>query len=161
MSELVGEAYFVYDDWRVSSRSSEPQKSIGRKLIRRNRTAEDAYRARLVALGAIATREGYRVRLSQLELLVRTLGTEGWSIEIDSSPLRVSDELTAELSSGIDWFDLNLSATFGDTKLGLPELLAAAEARRALVRLADGSMGIVPMQWYDKLAPVMELGKRE
>ena len=161
MSELVGEAYFVYDDWRVSSRSTETQKSIGRKLIRRNRAAEDAYRARLVALGAIATREGYRVRLSQLEQLVRTLSTEGWSIEMDSAPLRVSDDLDVEVSSGIDWFDLNLSATFGETKLGLPELLAAAEARRSLVRLADGSMGIVPTQWYDKLAPVIELGKRE
>ncbi|HJW94001.1 MAG TPA: DEAD/DEAH box helicase [Thermoanaerobaculia bacterium] len=161
MSELLGEAYFVYDEWRVSSRSSEPQKSAGRKLIRRNRVAEDVYRGRLVALGAIATREGYRVRLSHLEQLVRTLRNEGWSIEIDSAPLRTSDELEVELSSGIDWFDLNLSATFGETKLALPELLAAAEARRAIVRLADGSMGIVPQQWYDKLAPVMELGKRE
>ena len=161
MSELQGEVFFTYDEWRVSARSTELQTSIGRKLIRRNRAAEEAYRARLVGLGAIGTSDGYRLRLSQLELLVRTLTAEGWSIEIDSAPLRVSDDFEVDLSSGIDWLDLEVTANFGETRLGLPELLAAAEARRALVRLADGSVGIVPSGWYDKLAPVIELGKRE
>ena len=161
MSELIGEVFFVYDEWRVASRSGELQKSIGRKLIRRNRAFEDAHRSRLVALGAIGTREGYRVRLAQLEELVRTLTNEHWSIEIDSAPLRVSDDFDVEISSGIDWFDMNVSASFGETRLELPELLAAAEARRGFVRLRDGSFGIVPSRWVESLAPVIELGKRE
>jgi len=161
MSELLAEVYFIYDDWRVASRSADLQKSIGRKLIRRNRPVEDAFRSRLVSLGVIGTREGYRVRLSQLEDVVRTLATEGWSIEIDSAPLRVSDDFDVEISSGIDWFDLNVSASFGDTRLKLPDLLAAAEARRGIVRLGDGSFGIVPSRWIESLAPVIDLGKRD
>jgi superfamily II DNA or RNA helicase len=161
LSELGGEIYFLYDDWRVSSRSFELQSSAGRKLIRRNRSIEDQYRARLTSLGAITTSNGYRVRLPQLEELVRTLASEGWLIEMDSAPLRATDELDVELSSGIDWLDLNVSARFGETRLGLPELLEAAEARRGLLRLADGSFGIVPAGLLESLAPVFDLGKRD
>jgi len=160
-SELHAELLFHYGEWRVSSRSVETQTTIGRRLIRRDRAREDAFRARLSALRAVAVWDGYRVRLSQLEELVRTLTAEGWTLEIDSMPVRVGGELDVEISSGIDWFDLNIHATFGDVRVALPELLAAADAKRTLMRLADGSYGIVPAAWSDALAPVLELGKRE
>jgi SNF2 family DNA or RNA helicase len=158
-AELHAELYFVYGDWRVSSRSAEAQTTIGRKLIRRDRQREDPFRARLSALGVIATYDGYRVRLQQLEELARALTAEKWQLEIDSSPVRVTDDFDVEISSGIDWFDLEVHASFGDVRLALPELLAAAEAKRSLLRLSDGSFGIVPASWSEALTPVMELGK--
>ncbi|MGN6185332.1 MAG: DEAD/DEAH box helicase [Thermoanaerobaculia bacterium] len=159
-AELIGDLSFVYDDWRVSSRSTEMQHTAGSKLIRRNRVAEDELRAKLVSLGVIASWDSYRIRAGLLEQVVRKLSEEKWTIEIDSAPVRVADDVDLELSSGIDWFDLNVSASFGDVQLGLPELLAAAESKRSLLRLADGSYGIVPLQWAESLAPVIELGKR-
>ena len=158
-AELHAELFFVYGDWRVSSRSAEAQTTIGRKLIRRDRQREEAFRARIGALGVIATFDGYRVRLQQLEELARTLTAEKWQLEIDSSPVRVTDDFDVEISSGIDWFDLEVHASFGDIRLGLPELLAAAEAKRSLLRLSDGSFGIVPSSWTEALTPVIELGK--
>ena len=158
-AELHAELFFVYGDWRVSSRSAESQTTIGRKLIRRDRNREDAFRARLGALGVIVTFDGYRVRLQQLEEIARTLTAEKWQIEIDSSPVRVTDDFDVEISSGIDWFDLDVQASFGEVRLGLPELLAAAEAKRSLLRLSDGSFGIVPSSWTEALTPVVELGK--
>src|SRR6185436_16688006 len=160
-SELHAELLFDYGEWRVSSRSTETQKTIGRRLVRRDRAHEDAFRARLGALRTVAVWDGYRVRLPQLEELVRTLSAEGWILEIDSAPVRVGGDLDVEISSGIDWFDLNIHATFGDVRVALPELLAAAEAKRTLMRLADGSYAIVPTSWADALEPVLELGKRE
>jgi len=160
-AELQGELFFAYDDWRVSSRSHEMQRTSGRKLIRRDRAREDGYRGRLGSLSVISTADGYRVRLSQIEELAQTLIGEGWSIEVNETPLRVTDDIDVEISSGIDWFDLNVSASFGDVRLQLPELLAAAEGRRSFLRLSDGSFGIVPASWAEALAPVVELGKRE
>ncbi len=160
-AELFADLFFVYDDWRVSSRSPEMQKTIGRRLIRRDRTREQQYRDRLIAVGAISTSDGYRVRFGQLETIARKLIAEGWSIEIDSAPLRVTDDVDVEITSGIDWFDLEVSATFGETRVVLPELLAAAEGNRTFLRLSDGSVGVVPATWSDALAPVLELGKRE
>jgi superfamily II DNA or RNA helicase len=159
-TELHGDLLFDYDEWRVSVRSPEMQKTIGRKLLRRDRSREEGYRGRLGALRAIAVWDGFRIRLPQLEEIARTLIAEGWALEIDSAPLRVTDDVDVELSSGIDWFDLTAHATFGDTRIGLPELLAAAEAKRSLMRLSDGSYGIVPIAWAESLAPVIELGKK-
>ncbi|HET7435795.1 MAG TPA: SNF2-related protein [Thermoanaerobaculia bacterium] len=160
-AELHGELSFQYDEWRVSSRSAEMKTTIGRKLLRRDRAAEDVARARLSALGAIAAWDGFRIRAAQLEELARKLTSEGWQLEIDSAPVRVTDDIDVEISSGIDWFDLNVNASFGDIRLSLPELLSAAEAKRSILRLADGSYGIVPMAWTEALAPVLEMGKRE
>jgi superfamily II DNA or RNA helicase len=158
-AELHAELFFLYGDWRVSSRSAEAQTTIGRKLIRRDRAREDVFRSRLSALGVIATFDGYRVRLQQLEDLARALTAEKWQLEIDSAPVRVTDDFDVEISSGIDWFDLEVHASFGDVRLALPELLAAAEAKRSLLRLSDGSFGIVPASWTEALTPVIELGK--
>jgi superfamily II DNA or RNA helicase len=160
-SELHAELFFLYDDWRVSARSAEAQITSGKRLFRRDRGREEAFRARLGALGVIATFDGYRVRLQQLEELARTLTSEGWQLEIDDSPVRVTDDLDVEISSGIDWFELEVHASFGDVRIALPELLAAAEARRSLLRLPDGSFGIVPASWTEALTPVVELGKRD
>jgi superfamily II DNA or RNA helicase len=158
-AELHAELFFQYGDWRVSSRSAEAQTTIGRKLIRRDRAREDELRARLSALGVIATYDGFRVRLQQLEELARALTAEKWQLEIDSAPVRVTDDFDVDISSGIDWFELNVHASFGEVRLALPELLAAAEAKRSLLRLSDGSFGIVPSSWTEALTPVVELGK--
>ncbi|HEX2061008.1 MAG TPA: DEAD/DEAH box helicase [Thermoanaerobaculia bacterium] len=159
-TELHGELLFDYDEWRVSSRSHETQKMLGRKLIRRDRAFEERCRNRLAELRVIAVWDGFRVRAPQLEEVTRALTAEGWRIEIDSSPVRVTDDLDVEISSGIDWFDLDVHASFGDTRVALPELLAAAEAKRSLLRLADGSYGIVPSTLTDSLAPLLDLGKK-
>ncbi|MEA2336045.1 MAG: hypothetical protein QOE82_52 [Thermoanaerobaculia bacterium] len=160
-SELSGQLDFIYDDWRVSSRSEEMQSTIGRKLIRRSRAIEDELRGRLGALGVISTWDGYRVRQSQVEEIAWKLSAEGWSVELDSAQIRVADDFDVEISSGIDWFDLNVSASFDEMQVKLPELLAAAEGNRSLLRLSDGSFGIMPSSWMESLAPALELGKRE
>jgi superfamily II DNA or RNA helicase len=163
-SELFGALAFIYAEWRVAHRSAEPYTTIGAKVIRRNRAAEERMRARLSEVGVITVSDGYRVRLQQLEDVVRKLSGEGWTIEIDSAPVHLTHGIDLEIESsqgeGIDWFDLNVHATFGELRVELPELLSAADANRSLLRLPDGSYGILPMSWSESLAPVLELGKR-
>jgi superfamily II DNA or RNA helicase len=161
-AEMRAELFFVYDEWRAASRSAEMQTTIGRKLIRRDRAAEETFRTRLAALGIIGGWDGYyRFRAGQFDELARKLAAEGWALEMDSIPVRVADDIDLEISSGIDWFDLDVSAAFGELRVALPELLAAAEAKRSLLRLSDGSFGIVPASWTESLAPVLELGTRK
>jgi SNF2 family DNA or RNA helicase len=160
-SEMHGELLFQYDEWRVSSQSQERQKTFGRRLIRRDRSREEGLRARVAHAGAIVTWNGLRVRQSQLEALVRSLTAEGWSIEIESKPVRLADALDLEISSGIDWFDLEVRASFGDDReLRLPQLLAASEAKRSLVHLSDGSYGILPDGWDEPLSSLADYGTK-
>ena len=160
-SELSAELFFEYDEWRVSSRSEEMQSTVGRKLIRRNGSFENGFRGRLGGLGVISTWDGFRVRLAQLDEIVRKLTAEGWTIELGTAKVRVADDFDVEISSGIDWFDLSVSASFDDVRIALPQLLAATNTHRSLLRLPDGSYGVVPSSWAAALAPVLELGKRE
>jgi superfamily II DNA or RNA helicase len=158
-SELTGELSFEYGDWRVPHRSHETQKTIGRMLIRRDTAREEGYRGRLGTLPVIGAWEGWKIRQPHLEEIARKLSAEGWTIEIDAAPVRVAEDLDVEISSGIDWFDLNASAAFGNVTVALPELLAAAESKQSLMRLSDGSFGIVPAGFTESLAPVIELGR--
>ncbi|HEX3583286.1 MAG TPA: DEAD/DEAH box helicase, partial [Thermoanaerobaculia bacterium] len=159
-AELIGELEFRYGEWLIPSRSTEQQKTFGRNLIRRNLHLEDSFRSRLANV-AMSTWEGYRFRAPQFEDAARKLIAEGWTIEIDSHPVRVAADLDVELSSGIDWFDLNVTANFGDVRAALPELLDAAETKRSMIRLSDESYGIVPSSWSEALGPVVDLGKQE
>jgi superfamily II DNA or RNA helicase len=159
-SELTAELFFQYGEWRVPHRSIEMQKSIGRTLIRRETALENEFRDRLGTLPVIAGYDGWRIRQPHLEEVVGKLAAEGWSIELDSAPVRIADDLDVEITSGIDWFDLNASAAFGELRVELPELLTAALTKQSLLRLSDGSFGIMPAGWDDALAPVVELGRR-
>jgi superfamily II DNA or RNA helicase len=159
-SELTAQLFFQYGDWRVGARSAEMQKTVGRALIRRDAPRERSLRARLGTLPIIAAFEGFKIRQPNVEEIARKLTAEGWTIELNSAPVRVAEDIDVEISSGIDWFDLSASASFGDVKVELPELLAAAEANQSMMRLADGSYGIVPNRWAESLAPVLELGRK-
>jgi superfamily II DNA or RNA helicase len=160
-AELAGQLYFDYDGWRVASRSAEMQTTSGRKLIRRDAAHENGFRGRLGSIGAISTYDGYRIRAARFEEIARKLIAEGWAVVLDSAAVRVADDVELELSSGIDWFDLEVTASFGEMSVALPELLVAAEAKRSMIRLADGSYGIVPSSWAESLEPILELGRRE
>jgi len=159
-SELAAELSFQYGEWRVASRSGEMQKTIGRSLIRRDAARETAIRNRLNALPLIGAWEGWKIRQPHVDEVVRTLSAEGWTIELNAAPLRIANDIDVEISSGIDWFDLTASASFGDLKVSLPKLLAATEGDpSAMVRLEDGSFGLLPTRWRESLSPVLELGK--
>ena len=55
-----------------------------------------------------------------------------------------------EVKSGVDWFELDGSAVFGDAKVSLPELLRAIKQGESMVKLDDGTFGIVPEEWMKK-----------
>jgi superfamily II DNA or RNA helicase len=157
-AEFVGNLEFLYNDWRVSSRSEQSQSTVGRRLIRRDVRGEQKYRTRLLELPVNSTWDRVSVRAPNVEQVVRTLTAEGWQLEIDASPIRFASDLDMEISSGIDWFDLHVEAVFGDQRIALPELLEAAARNEPFLRLADGSLGMLSHDWADAFATVAELG---
>ena len=65
------------------------------------------------------------------------------------------------VSSGIDWFELDGHVDYGDQRLELPALLAAAQRGDAFVTLGDGSMGLLPEEWLRKHGALARLGLKE
>ena len=65
------------------------------------------------------------------------------------------------VSSGIDWLDLNASVSFGDAKVSLADLRSAIKRKDRFVKLNDGTIGAIPVEWLKRYSPIFEFGKEE
>ena len=163
-ARLAGELTFDYDGSIVPHQQSGGgiYQKEQRRWVTRDAAAEDQARYRLRQLGF---RKGYEFDRADLELppdqlpkVVRALTQEGWRIEVDGDVYRTPGALRMAVSSGVDWFELDGGAEFGDTKVGLPRLLRAIKQGEQSVRLDDGSLGIIPEEWIKKYQMLAGLG---
>ena len=127
-----------------------------RTVIRRDRAAETAALQRLEQAGFKADTD-YGQRRSVLRIAeargmaaVVDLVGEGWSVEFDGQDMRTAGPLTMQVSSGIDWFDVEATVKFGSASARLPELLAALRRGDRTVRLSDNSFGVLDDSWIDR-----------
>ena len=135
-----------------------------RRLIRRDLDAEIAAEKRLIQLGF---RSGYSSKDSDLGLspdqlpkAVRALTKEGWHVEAEGKLYRTAGVLSMEISSGVDWFELEGNAQFGDSRIALPRLLRAIKQGEQTVRLDDGTLGIIPGSVDEKIQFARRIGEQ-
>ncbi len=60
-------------------------------------------------------------------------------------------KVTTSVSSGQDWFDVDVNVAFGDTVMSLNDIKKAVIKSNKYVQLKDGSVGILPEEWLNKL----------
>lgn len=58
----------------------------------------------------------------------------------------------------IDWFDLNIEISFGEQNVSLKEVRRALMNGQAGVRLADGTIGLLPQDFVDRYGALLRLG---
>ncbi len=100
------------------------------------------------------------VPMSDLHRAANDLCRAGWTIHFENQKLLIADDFALNVSSSTDWFDLKVSASFGDMAVDQRQLLAALESGSGLVKLADGSLGMLPPEWLAQYAPVAQLGTK-
>ncbi|MGE3974756.1 MAG: SNF2-related protein [Bdellovibrionales bacterium] len=83
----------------------------------------------------------------------------GWEVIARDHKVVIGNNLKFNLTSDMDWFDLEAEFQFGSQKLGLPQLLHALRTKQRMVTLGDGSTGVLPEAWLNKLAPLLSIGK--
>ena len=139
-----------------------------RRLVRRNRTAEQAAIDRLHQLGFRYTWSHFESRQilgispEQFPKVVHTLVNEGWRVEAEGRAFRSPVGMQLEVSSGIDWFDLHGDIDFGDGRSApFPQLLAAISRGEDVVVLDDGSVGLLPEEWLRRYTAIAGFGKTE
>ena len=141
-----------------------------RRLIRRDRDAEAAAAAKVLEAGfqraPAHPGEGivfgrYDVARARLAGAVRTLLDAGWRVEAEGKLYRQAGNFTLSVTSGVDWFDLHGEIDFDGVSATLPELLRALRRGDTMVRLGDGTFGMLPEAWLKKYAPLAEMGAVE
>jgi superfamily II DNA or RNA helicase len=137
-----------------------------RQFIRRDIGAERRAAARLLELGFRkrspyqAGSDGATIDLAPRHLprVVSALLEEGWHVEAEGRRYRRAGPIRLEVSSGVDWFDLSGDVEFEGTVAALPELLAAVRRGEGVVRLGDGTYGLLPEEWLARVFPLATLG---
>jgi superfamily II DNA or RNA helicase len=124
----------------------------------RDRSAEGALRRELAEFGRLAD-DRLECNPERIADLVYALTDRGWTIFADGRTLRRPGAANLGVSSGIDWFDLDGGVTYDGAVAQLPELLKAARSGRGVVRLDDGSLGILPREWLERHASLLALAE--
>ncbi len=139
---------------------------VSRRNILRDIEAEDAAKRRLADFGLkylppnyYEKQSGWEIAPAKLPRIVRELIAEGWHIEAEGKTFRNPGELKIQVGSGIDWFELHGSVDFGGTEAKLPELLAALKRGDNMVKLSDGTYGMLPEEWLMKYGLIAGLGE--
>ncbi len=165
--ELPVQIWFEYGG--VRCRAEDSQKSTwlqrGDRLmhLERDSAREKAMLEEFLAAGGrtTPTEMGVDVRsvpIDSLSTFVRDLHARGWVVEADGARLRIGGETHTGVASGVDWFDLETSIDFDGISTELPELLRAVRDRSHLVRLSDGTVGVLPEAWLKRWRVAASLG---
>lgn len=104
---------------------------------------------------------GWDLAPSKLPRAVRTLIGAGWHVEAEGKVFHSPGEMKIQVSSGIDWFELHGSVDYGSFSIKLPALLAALQRGDNMVKLDDGTFGLLPEEWLGKFGLLAGLGKTQ
>jgi len=60
-------------------------------------------------------------------------------------------KVSTSVTSGLDWFEVDISVSFGDNRVTLNDIKKAVINKQRYIQLKDGSVGILPSEWFHKL----------
>lgn len=67
--------------------------------------------------------------------------------------------ISTSVSSGQDWFEVDISVSFGDNHVTLNDIKKAVINKQRYIQLKDGSVGILPAEWLHKLEKYFRNGE--
>lgn len=74
---------------------------------------------------------------------------------------RSTAKIHVNVSSGIDWFDLNMEIDFGGILLSLKDLKKAIHKKSKYVKLSDGSSALLPQEWLERLKHALNFSEEK
>ncbi len=161
---LRAKPFFLYGPIRVDITSEEKVllDEPNWRLIKRHEDAERKLLARIKKGGFIQDPEGelhmdYDTALEVLPELEKS----GVLLEAeDGKSFKTGTVKRLFISSGIDWFDMDIEISFGQETVPLPNVIAAYLKGQRTIRLKSGGRGILPTKWLEKHRRLLELANK-
>ena len=63
--------------------------------------------------------------------------------------------------SGVDWFDLRITVSFGDQQVPFRDIRKAILSRQNIVVLGDGTFGVLPEEWLRQYGMLLKMGDEQ
>ncbi|MFW6151496.1 MAG: SNF2-related protein [Verrucomicrobiota bacterium] len=104
------------------------------------------------------------IRKADLGGIVHSLLDMGWEVYAQGKPYRRASSFQINVCSGTDWFGLNGGVEFDGKEIPMPQILKSVRAGERMLKLGDGSVGILPEEWLNQLeliAGTGEISKKE
>ena len=139
---------------------------VNRLVRRRDPDAEREANLKLRSLNLFQDRifsgdHTWEVSTKSLSRIVRELARAGWALEVEGEEFRQATKFDLSVSSGIDWFDLEVSVAYDSVTVGLPTLLKALEKGDSVVDLPGGGFGVLPSDLVERYGAIVSMGKVE
>jgi superfamily II DNA or RNA helicase len=126
--------------------------------ISRNRVKEQHFVTSLTAEGFRQEGDVFVRGLKNLARVLSTLEENNFRIEAaNRKKIHSRSKAAFSVSSGVDWFDLEGHISFGDAIIPLPRAISEFLKGSSTVRLDDGSFGLLPVEWLEKHASMLEM----
>ena len=167
---LRAELSFDYDGRRVPSApaSRGMYDPATRRFVLRDQQAEAAAKAFAHELGLEDLPPDYHGEAASMRLAPKKLPAvahaclvSGWHVEAEGKIFRRPGAMHVGVSSGVDWFELHGEVDYEGASAKLPALLAALRRGENMVRLDDGTYGLLPEEWLTRFGPIAGLGTAE
>lgn len=72
---------------------------------------------------------------------------------------RAKPTISFNVTSGIDWFDVEAVINFGDIAVSVKDVRKALKRNERYIKLADGSIGEIPQEWLERYKHLFGLGE--
>jgi len=171
-SSLVIHLKFGYGDFDVPYSSTERASVLikDKKILRivRDKAFEESALNEIKSLYVKQSEEGiFYPRNNPIDFLLNALPTltaSGFEIlgSADLSKFKVNaskPKISFVVSSGVDWFDLEAKVDFDGIGVALSELLASVRHKKQYIKLSDGSVGVLPTEWLNRLKQTISFGE--
>lgn len=179
---LQAELRFGYDEYELTStglKAVEEERiplpgEWGGAHILRQAEKERAYHDLLMDVRYGLKRAGasqpglfqIRARTHPLDFLMKSipaLTQAGFEIYGDKDIAKVNHykpTISLNISSGIDWFDVQAIVQYGDQQVGFGEVRQALKRGEKYIKLADGSVGQIPEEWLQRYKHLFALAEK-
>ncbi len=171
---LLAKLHFAYGDYAFPYESSLPPQSIQFdpdewkivEVVRQPEWEEETYKkVRSARYGLKRSGKEYednvlllRARVDVVDFLIKKvplLVQDGFEIygEENLKSVRVNRHrptISLNVSSGIDWFDLQAAVKFGETEANWKDVRRAIRKKERYIKLADGTIGEIPEEWVQR-----------
>lgn len=175
--EIRVDLRFLYGDVEVPFDTALPARTVVRRPntwslveVTRNTASEDAaYRSISgteygLKYGKEST-YSLRARTHPIDFLMKyvpKLAAAGFEIfgedKISVRVNRSTPSLSLNITSGIDWFDVQAVVNFGEIEVALRDIRRALRRKEQYIKLADGSIGELPQDWLDRYKHLFAFG---
>ncbi len=161
---LTAEAKFVYGDVECAHDDQAlPYLPETQSLCHRDLDLEDCFIRQLDLLDFTSNwgPQGPVLKLNRAKFteVVEELLNQGWEVNAEGCQMKTSINRSINVSSGIDWFDLEAEFDFDGEAVELPALLKAVRKGEQWIELGNGARGLLPTEWLAKYGQTLELGE--